>query len=162
SRRLWLGTADRGQRHRGGPREEPPRRVRDRRAGRRPPEGRGRCRDRQGEGDRGEPRAGQAARRRGRRHVRKALRSIDDSHAEQPGGAAMTHLHRSLAAGLVASLAACGSLRTADAYRADTTKLLASRSAQLQRCYDEALTADGKAAGTVTVQFVIESDSGAI
>jgi hypothetical protein len=74
----------------------------------------------------------------------------------------MTHLHRMLAAGLVASLTACGSLRTVDAYRADTTKLLATRSAQLQRCYEAALTADGKAAGTVTVQFVIESDSGAI
>ena len=74
----------------------------------------------------------------------------------------MTHLHRMLAAGLVVSLAACGSLRTADVYRADTTKLLATRGAQLQRCYDEALTADGKAAGTVTVQFVVESDSGAI
>ena len=74
----------------------------------------------------------------------------------------MTHLRRMLAAGLVASLAACGSLRTAEVYRADTTKLLATRSAQLQRCYNDALTADGKAAGTVTVQFVIESDSGAI
>ncbi len=74
----------------------------------------------------------------------------------------MTHLPRMLAAGLVASLAACGSLRTVDAYRADTTRLLATRSAQLQRCYDDALTADGKAAGTVTVQFVVASDSGAI
>jgi hypothetical protein len=71
-------------------------------------------------------------------------------------------LHRILAAGVVASLAACGSLRTVDAYRVDTAKLLASRSTQLQRCYEQALTADGKAAGTVTVQFVIESDSGAI
>jgi len=75
----------------------------------------------------------------------------------------MTHLHRTLAAGLVVSLAACSSgLRNVDAYRADTAKLLATRSAQLQRCYEKALTADGKAAGTVTVQFVIESDSGAI
>jgi hypothetical protein len=74
----------------------------------------------------------------------------------------MTHLHRILTVGLVASLAACGSLRTVDAYRVDTTKLLATHSAQLQRCYSDALTADGKAAGTVTVQFVIESDSGAI
>lgn len=73
----------------------------------------------------------------------------------------MTHLPRMLAAGLVA-LAGCGSLRTVDAYRADTTKLLASRSAQLQRCYGEALGADGKAAGTVTVQFVVEGGSGAI
>jgi hypothetical protein len=67
-----------------------------------------------------------------------------------------------LAAGLVVSLAACGSLRTVEAYRADTTKLLATRNAQLQRCYNDALTADRKAAGTVTVQFMIESDSGAI
>ena len=74
----------------------------------------------------------------------------------------MTHLHRMLAAGLVASLAGCGSLRTVDAYRADTAKLLASRSTQIERCYNDALGSDGKAAGTVTVQFVIESDSGAI
>ena len=75
----------------------------------------------------------------------------------------MTHLHRALAAGVVASLGACsGGLRNVEAYRADTTKLLATRSAQLQRCYGDALRADGKAAGTVTVQFVIEKDTGAI
>jgi hypothetical protein len=69
----------------------------------------------------------------------------------------MIHLHRALAASVVASLAACsGGLRNVEAYRADTTKLLATRSAQLQRCYSDALRADGKAAGTVTVQFVIE------
>ena len=74
----------------------------------------------------------------------------------------MTHLPRTLAGGIV-SLAACSSgLRTVDAYRADTAKLLATRSAQLQGCYNDALRGDGKAAGTVTVQFVIEKDTGAI
>ncbi|HEX3481308.1 MAG TPA: hypothetical protein VHT91_40120 [Kofleriaceae bacterium] len=75
----------------------------------------------------------------------------------------MTHLPRTLAAALVASLAACsGGLRNVEAYRADTAKLLATRGAQLQRCYDDALRTDGKAAGTVTVQFAIEKDTGAI
>lgn len=75
------------------------------------------------------------------------------------------HLHRThlLAAGLVASLAACSaSIRTVGVYRSDTTKLLQTRGAELQRCYNEALAADGKAAGTVTVQFVVEGGTGAI
>lgn len=79
----------------------------------------------------------------------------------------MTQLHRTLAAGfiasLAASLAACsGGLRSVEAYRADTTKLLATRSAELRHCYSDALRADGKAAGTVTVQFAIEKDTGTI
>lgn len=65
-----------------------------------------------------------------------------------------------LALGLLAS--ACGTAREADAYRADTEKLLDTRSGQLKSCYDEALKSNGQLAGTVTVRFVVEKDTGAI
>jgi hypothetical protein len=58
--------------------------------------------------------------------------------------------------------AGCGTAREADAYRADTEKLLQTRSAQLKSCYDEALKTDRTLAGTVTLQFVVEKDTGAV
>jgi hypothetical protein len=64
--------------------------------------------------------------------------------------------------GLVVGAAGCGTAREADAYRADTEKLLETRGPQLKSCYDEALKADRATAGTVTLQFVVEKDSGAI
>jgi hypothetical protein len=75
----------------------------------------------------------------------------------------MTALSRWLAAGLVASVAACaGTARGPEAYRDDTGKLLETRTAQLQSCYSDALKADARLSGTVTVQFVVAPRTGAI
>jgi TonB family protein len=67
-----------------------------------------------------------------------------------------------LALGLLASATACGTARDVDAYRSDTQKLLDSRSSQLQSCYDDALKSNRKLSGTVTVQFVVEKESGQV
>jgi hypothetical protein len=75
----------------------------------------------------------------------------------------MIALSRWLAAGVVASAAACaGTARAPEAYRDDTSKLLETRTAQLQSCYSDALKTDAKLSGTVTVQFVVEPKTGAI
>jgi len=75
----------------------------------------------------------------------------------------MITLSRWLAAGVVASAAACaGTARAPEAYRDDTSKLLETRTAQLQSCYSDALKTDAKLSGTVTVQFVVEPKTGAI
>ena len=67
------------------------------------------------------------------------------------------------AAALLASAAACaGTARGLEAYRTDTNNLLETRSAQLKSCYDDALKTDAKLAGTVTVQFIVEKQTGAI
>jgi hypothetical protein len=58
--------------------------------------------------------------------------------------------------------ACSGTARGLEAYRADTEKLLDTRSAQLQSCYDAALKDNSHLAGTVTVQFVVEKKSGTI
>ncbi len=64
---------------------------------------------------------------------------------------------------LFGSAAGCtGTARGLEAYRTDTASLLASRSAPLQSCYDDALKADANAAGTVTVQFVVQKKTGDI
>jgi hypothetical protein len=63
----------------------------------------------------------------------------------------------------VAAVAACsGTARGLEAYRADTGKLLDTRSARLRTCYDDALKADDKLSGTVTVQFTVEKQTGVI
>jgi hypothetical protein len=68
-----------------------------------------------------------------------------------------------LAASLLACAAACsGTARGLEAYRTDTGNLLGTRSAQIKSCYDDALKADDKLAGTVTVQFIVEKTTGAI
>ena len=67
-----------------------------------------------------------------------------------------------IAAGLLASAACSGTARGLEAYRSDTSTLLETRSAQLKTCYDDALKADAKLAGSVTVQFVIQKGTGAI
>jgi hypothetical protein len=75
----------------------------------------------------------------------------------------MTAMSRWLAAGVVASAAACaGTARGPEAYRDDTSKLLETRTAQLQRCYSDALETDARLSGTVSVQFVVEPKTGAI
>lgn len=68
-----------------------------------------------------------------------------------------------IAAGAIACAAACsGTARGLEAYRDDTGKLLATRSAELSQCYDDALKTDGKLSGTVTVQFVVAKQTGVI
>lgn len=75
----------------------------------------------------------------------------------------MTTLPRLFTAAALASLAACaGTSRGVAAYRTDTSALVESRSAQVKACYDDALKADASLAGTVTVQFVVEKQTGAI
>jgi hypothetical protein len=64
---------------------------------------------------------------------------------------------------LVIGASACsGTARGLEAYRADTQKLLDTRNTQLTTCYADALTANPKLAGTVTVRFVVEKHSGAV
>jgi hypothetical protein len=58
--------------------------------------------------------------------------------------------------------ACSGTARGLEAYRTDTAKLLDTRSAQLQSCYDDALKGNSHLAGTVTVHFVVEKKSGTI
>ncbi len=61
------------------------------------------------------------------------------------------------------ALAACGgTARGLEAYRTDTQSLLATRNSQLQSCYDTALKADAKLAGTVAIQFTVEKKTGVI
>lgn len=73
------------------------------------------------------------------------------------------HLIHLLATGLLATAAACsGTARGLEAYRTDTSRLLETRSAQLKSCYDDALKADDKLAGTVTVQFVVQKQTGMV
>src|SRR3954462_6038541 len=68
-----------------------------------------------------------------------------------------------LAVSLLVSAAACaGTARAPEAYRTDTNNLLETRSAQLESCYQDALKTDAKLAGTVTVQFMVEKQTGAI
>ena len=79
----------------------------------------------------------------------------------------MTSIFRSaslaIAAGLIATVAACGgTARGLEAYRTDTSSLLETRNAQLQSCYDDALKTDAKMAGTVTVQFIVAKKTGMI
>jgi hypothetical protein len=55
-----------------------------------------------------------------------------------------------------------GTARGLEAYRTDTEHVLQTRSAQLQSCYDDVLKSDGKATGTVAVQFVVEKKTGTL
>ena len=64
---------------------------------------------------------------------------------------------------IVGGAGACsGTARGLEAYRTDTQSLIATRNAQVQSCYDQALTTDAKAAGTVAVQFVVEKKTGVV
>ena len=63
----------------------------------------------------------------------------------------------------IAMIAGCsGTARGLEAYRTDTQHLLETRNAQIQSCYDGVVKTDAKAAGTVTVQFVVEKKTGEI
>jgi hypothetical protein len=47
-------------------------------------------------------------------------------------------------------------------YRADTRAVVETRTADIQSCYDSALKADKKLAGSVIVHFTVEHETGAI
>jgi hypothetical protein len=64
---------------------------------------------------------------------------------------------------ILLALAGCaGTARGLEAYRTDTQHLLETRNAKITSCYTEALKADTKAAGTVTVTFVVEKKTGKV
>jgi hypothetical protein len=74
----------------------------------------------------------------------------------------MSRTIRYAAIAALTATACSGTARGLEAYRADTEKLLDTRSAQLQSCYDAALKDNSHLAGTVTVHFVVENKSGTI
>jgi hypothetical protein len=66
---------------------------------------------------------------------------------------------------LVASFAlgACSfAARSPEMYRDDTAKALSAKNGEIQACYDGVLKANPGAAGTVTVKFDVETESGKI
>lgn len=61
------------------------------------------------------------------------------------------------------ALGACSfAARSPEMYRDDTAKALATKSSDIQTCYDGVLKANPAAAGTVTVKFDVETESGKI
>jgi hypothetical protein len=66
-----------------------------------------------------------------------------------------------LGLGLVVAAGCAGTQRSPQAYRADTQKALESRNSQIKSCYDKVLARDAAAAGTITLRFVVEKDTGA-
>jgi len=65
--------------------------------------------------------------------------------------------------GVLAGMVACaGTSRGLEAYRTDTSSLLGTRSAQVKACYDDALKTDANLAGMVTVQFIVEKQTGVV
>jgi len=64
---------------------------------------------------------------------------------------------------LASTAVGCGfAARSPEMYRDDTAKVLATRSAEMKACYDGILKADAKAAGTVTIRFDVQEDTGKI
>jgi hypothetical protein len=57
-------------------------------------------------------------------------------------------------------LCACATTRSPERYREDTHTLLETRSTMLEDCYQNALAADPRAAGRVTIHFVVQKGSG--
>ena len=55
-----------------------------------------------------------------------------------------------------------GKARGVDTYRADTQRMLDTRSADLKTCYDAALASDPAMAGTVKVSFVVAKKTGEV
>lgn len=62
----------------------------------------------------------------------------------------------------ISALAACGTARGLEGYRTDTQKLLDTRHADIERCYEQALKDKPDLAGKVTVEFVVEKKTGMI
>jgi hypothetical protein len=63
---------------------------------------------------------------------------------------------------LAAGSFGCAMKRPAEQYRDDTAALLATRSGAIKQCYDDALKADPKLAGTVTLKFTVAKETGQI
>ena len=63
---------------------------------------------------------------------------------------------------LAAGSFGCAMKRPAEQYRDDTAALLASRSASVKQCYDEALKGDPKLEGSVTLKFTVAKETGQI
>ena len=69
-------------------------------------------------------------------------------------------LHLALCSLAAISVGCSAAVRDANMYAQDTQKVLESRNAAIKTCYDQALKADQKVAGTVTVKFVVKPDTG--
>ena len=68
-----------------------------------------------------------------------------------------------IALSLAFSIAGCTFIaRDAETYRADTRSVVETRNDTIKECYDAALEADEKAAGTVVVNFIVEKKTGTI
>jgi len=76
----------------------------------------------------------------------------------------MPRLHTKLFAIAAAATTAACSMRTRapDEYRDDTQALLETKRAEIKTCYDAALKGFPTTGGTVTVRFVVESETGKV
>jgi hypothetical protein len=62
---------------------------------------------------------------------------------------------------LAAMAAGCSfAARSPEDYAKDTQKVLDTKSGDIKTCYDQALVADAKATGKVTVKFTVKEESG--
>lgn len=65
--------------------------------------------------------------------------------------------------GLLSGAAGCEfHARSPEDYRSATRDLIATRTSQIQSCYDGALKTNKDAKGTVTVHFFVQEDTGAL
>ena len=64
-------------------------------------------------------------------------------------------IHLALLALTVGAVGCSFAARDANMYAQDTQKVLESRNAAIKTCYDQALKADSKVAGSVTVKFTV-------
>jgi hypothetical protein len=60
----------------------------------------------------------------------------------------------------LSSLVGCGFTRTPEAYRDDTKAVLEKRNDDIRACYDAVLKASPGVAGTATVKFDVQEDTG--
>jgi len=63
---------------------------------------------------------------------------------------------------LAAGSFGCATTRAPEQHLADTRVLLEGKRVSVKQCYDEALKADAKLAGTVTLRFTVEKETGRI
>jgi hypothetical protein len=62
---------------------------------------------------------------------------------------------------IVIAVAGCGGTkRNTQQYRTDSERVLETRHAQIESCYQKVLEADPKAQGTLTVNFTVERKTG--
>jgi len=69
-------------------------------------------------------------------------------------------LHLALFALTVSTVGCSATVRDANMYAQDTQKVLESRNAAIKTCYDQALKADQKVSGTVTVKLTVKAETG--